>query len=181
MLCENCQSQPATLHFTKIINGNKNEYHLCEECAKENGEMLPYNDSGFFFNNLLSGLLNFEPVKGHDHQVATSPEQLRCKNCGLTFSQFKKIGKFGCHDCYNYFEPQLEPMFRRIHGNSQHIGKFPRRSGGNIKLKKEISLLKEQLQLKIYAEEFEEAARLRDQIKDLETKLLERRDSNDGI
>jgi len=176
MICENCQSKQATLHFTKIINGNKNEYHLCEDCAKEKGEMIPYNDSGFFFNNLLSGLLNFEPMKEHGQQMATSPEQLRCKKCGLTFSQFKKTGKFGCHDCYNYFEPQLEPIFRRIHGNSQHIGKVPRRSGENIKLKKEISSLKDQLQQKVQSEEFEDAAKLRDKIKDLETKLLERRD-----
>ncbi|TCS81582.1 UvrB/UvrC motif-containing protein [Tepidibacillus fermentans] len=174
MLCENCQQRPATLHFTKIINGQKNEYHLCEQCAKEKGEMFSYDDSGFSFNNLLSGLLNFDPIK-NGHQVITSPDQLRCKTCGLTFSQFKKMGKFGCHDCYNYFEPQLEPIFRRIHGNSQHIGKVPHRSGENIKIKREIVQLKEQLQRKILAEEFEEAAKLRDQIKALESKLSERR------
>ncbi|MFV9511695.1 UvrB/UvrC motif-containing protein [Tepidibacillus sp. LV47] len=177
MLCENCHQRPATLHYTKIINGKKTEYHLCEQCAKEKGEIFPYDfpydTPEFSFNNLLSGLLNFDPIiNGHHHP--TSLEQLRCQTCGLTFSQFKKTGKFGCHDCYHHFESQLEPIFRRIHGNSQHIGKVPHRSGHNLKIKKEISRLKELLQQKVQKEEFEEAAKLRDQIKELESKLIER-------
>ncbi len=173
MLCENCGKKPATLHFTKIINDEKNEYHLCERCAKENGELIG-NDNEFSFHHLLSGLLSFDQMM-NGQQVKTDIDTLRCKTCGLSFAQFKKAGKFGCSDCYRYFEPQLEPIFRRIHGNSQHSGKVPVRSGAEIKLKKEINSLKLELQHRIENEEFEEAAKLRDSIKELELKLSERR------
>ncbi len=177
MLCENCGVRPATLHFTKIINDKKTEFHLCEQCAKEKGEMMGDNDGfdSFSFHHLLSGLLNFDQVVNNDHSLKEEKEAIRCKTCGLTFSQFKKSGKFGCSDCYHYFEPHLEPIFRRIHGNTQHSGKVPLRSGKKIKQKKELNTLRTQLQQKITSEEFEEAAKIRDQIKELERKLSERR------
>lgn len=89
MLCENCGEKPATLHFTKIINGQKNEMHLCEQCAKEKGEIIPTDTNVFSFPQLLSGLLNFDQMV-HGHSPNTSMDPLRCKNCGLTFNQFKK-------------------------------------------------------------------------------------------
>lgn len=171
MICENCGEKPATLHFKKIVNGQKNEYHLCEDCAKENEDIM-INNNDFSFHHLLSGLLNIDQMMGRP--TTHNTDTLRCKTCGLTYTQFKKTGKFGCSDCYKYFEPQLEPIFRRIHGNSVHSGKVPLRSGSQIKLKKEIRVLKEELQQKIINEEFEEAARIRDQIKSLELKLSER-------
>jgi len=170
MLCEKCQVRPASLHFTKIINGLKNELHLCEQCAKENEEFSFESQDPFSFHHLLSGLLNFDQMMGGT-SIKTNIESLRCKACGLTFNQFKKTGKFGCNDCYQHFETQLEPIFRRVHGNSLHSGKVPVRSGGKIKLKKEIDTLKNRLQEKVTAEEFEEAAKLRDEIKKLEQKF----------
>lgn len=178
MLCENCGENPATLHFTKIINGKKTEFHLCEQCAKEKGEMISGEHPSFdpfSFHHLLSGLLNFDQMVNEGRSMREAAETLRCKTCGLTFSQFKKTGKFGCSDCYHYFETQLEPIFRRIHGNSQHSGKVPLRSGKQIKQKKELDLLRAQLQQKINSEEFEEAAKIRDKIRELEHKLSERR------
>ena len=174
MLCENCKQNPATLHFTKIVNGKKNEFHLCEHCAKEKGEVIGDNNNGFSFHHLLSGLLNFDQVMGNS-PVQTSSETTKCQTCGLTFLQFKKTGKFGCSDCYTFFENQLDPIFRRIHGNSIHVGKVPARSGAKLHLKKKITNLKEELQHKIIKEEFEEAAKLRDQIRALELKLSEGR------
>ena len=169
MICENCGERPATLHFTKIVNGKKNEFHLCELCAQEKGELISENND-FSFHHLLSGLLNFDQMM-NGNSLNINTETLRCKTCGLSFSQFKKMGKFGCNDCYKYFETQLEPIFRRIHGNSTHSGKVPVRSGSRIKLRKEIDILKSKLQQKIASEEFEEAAKLRDKIKTLELKL----------
>lgn len=172
MLCENCKTRPASLHFTKIINGEKSEYHLCEQCAKENEEIMATNND-FSFHHLLSGLLNFDNmVNGHSIQVDS--DTVRCSNCGLTFTQFKKLGKFGCSDCYKHFETQLEPIFRRIHGNSIHSGKVPLRSGKELKSKKELNLLKSKLQQKVMNEEFEEAAKIRDKIKALELKLSQK-------
>lgn len=174
MNCEECGKRPATLHLTKIVNGEKNEYHICEQCAKEKGDM--FGSFGTFgINQLLSGLLSFDPMnqKGSatKEQQITAQKPLRCETCGLTFAQFSKSGRFGCSDCYQTFGDRLDPLFRRIHGNTQHMGKVPERTGGKIKVRKELDELKAALQQYVVKEEFEKAAEIRDRIKDLEQKI----------
>ncbi|MFD2672504.1 UvrB/UvrC motif-containing protein [Marinicrinis sediminis] len=168
MVCQECGSRPASLHFTKIINGEKTEYHLCEVCARERGDKIPGAPNGFSIHNLLSGLLDFEPSNS---AFSKTEQPLRCETCGLTYSQFGKIGRFGCSDCYKYFAARLDPVFRRVHGTTTHAGKVPARSGGKIKYRREIDQLKERLHQKIEQEEFEQAAELRDQIRELERKI----------
>ncbi|MGC5327825.1 UvrB/UvrC motif-containing protein [Brevibacillus sp. SYSU BS000544] len=174
MNCEECAKRPATLHLTKIVNGEKTETHLCEVCAKEKGNMIP-GFNNFSINNLLSGLLNFDPMnKGttlSNQSLSTQTKPLRCETCGLTYSQFSKSGRFGCSDCYNHFGERLDPLFRRIHGNTNHIGKVPERTGGQIKIRKDLEQLKKALQQYIASEEFEKAAEIRDRIRSLEQKI----------
>jgi protein arginine kinase activator len=170
MFCEECNERPATVHFTKIINGNKSEVHLCEQCAREKGE-FPYKvTDGFSIHNLLSGLLNFDSPNFVSGQ-AGSGQQLRCPTCGLTYNQFSQAGRFGCANCYQAFQPRLDPLLRRIHGSTTHTGKVPKRGGGVFHLKKELARLKAEQQEKIDQERFEEAAVLRDKIRQLEQQL----------
>lgn len=170
MLCEECGIRMATLHFTKIINGDKTEYHLCEECAREKGEKFTGLDTGFSFHDLLSGFLNPDFTHGARSERAQSVG-LRCPTCGLTYGQFAKMGRFGCMDCYRTFKDRLDPLFRRVHGHTSHRGKVPERTGGKLKIRREIERLKAELSRRVQAEEFEEAARLRDRIRDLQRKL----------
>lgn len=171
MLCQECGKKQATLHFTKILNGEKTEFHICESCAREKGELIPGTPNGFSIHNLLSGLLDFEP-SSHNPTAAKAPPN-RCEQCGLTYTQFSKVGRFGCSSCYKYFDDKLDPLFKRVHGSTFHTGKVPKRSGGLIKYKREIENLKKELLLRIDKEEFEEAAQLRDVIRDLEKKVAE--------
>lgn len=166
MLCQECGQRTASLHFTKIVNGEKTEFHLCDACAKEKGELLPGIHNGFSIHNLLSGMLNFDTQSAA--QKRQTAGQLRCETCGLTYEQFSKIGRFGCSDCYRHFEPVLEPLFRRVHGNTVHSGKLPARSGVSLKRKRRLRELKARLQQLVAREAFEEAARVRDQIRELE-------------
>jgi protein arginine kinase activator len=178
MNCEECGKRPATLHLTKIINGEKTEYHICEHCAKEKGDVIS-GFNNFSIHNLLSGLLNFDPMgKGNGHTSSSAhttaqAKQLRCETCGLTYAQFSKSGRFGCSDCYQYFGERLDPLFRRIHGNTNHIGKVPERTGGQIKLRKELEQLKTALQRYVSTEEFEKAAEIRDRIRALEQRIAQ--------
>ncbi|ALS26141.1 hypothetical protein ABEV74_07255 [Paenibacillus cisolokensis] len=172
MICQECGKRPATLHFTKIVNGEKTEYHICESCAREKGESIPGVGSGFSIHSLLSGLLDFEPASSGSG-IGPSLQTLRCDECGLTYAQFSKIGRFGCSECYRKFSERLDPLLKRVHGNTVHVGKIPKRSGSRIQTKREIERLRRELQSRIEREEFEYAAKLRDKIRDLERRFAE--------
>ena len=172
MICQECGKKPATLHFTKIVNGEKTEFHICESCARERGEGIPGAPNGFSIHSLLSGLLDYDPA-GAAVGGIKSQQSIRCDECGLTYSQFSKLGRFGCSSCYRHFEDRLEPLLKRVHGNTIHIGKIPKRSGGQIQYKREIEQLRRDLQSRIEQEEFESAAHLRDRIRELERKIVD--------
>lgn len=173
MLCQECDKKPATLHFTKIVNGEKTEFHICESCARERGEGIPGTANGFSIHSLLSGLLDFEPVGTMNALGAKPAQQLRCDNCGLTYTQFSKMGRFGCSNCYTQFGSKLDPILKRVHGNTTHVGKIPKRTGVQIQLKREIDELKQDLNMRIEQQEFETAAELRDRIRELERKIAD--------
>ena len=166
MLCESCNKRNATVHVTKILNGNKTELHLCEHCAKQSEE-IPF-DASFTINNFLTGLLDSiqdSPIKV-DYIKTT-----KCDHCGMTYGKFKQLGRLGCAQCYNAFNEKLMELIKRVHGNEVHSGKMPKRSGGVIRLKKEIRKFKLQLDEVIRKEEFEKAAVLRDKIRELESQI----------
>lgn len=167
MLCQECGKRPATLHFTKIVNGDKTEFHFCEPCAREKGELIPGTANGFSIHNLLSGLMELE-AGSKAAETAKTIQPPRCDYCGLTYTQFSKIGRFGCANCYKHFSDRLIPLLKRVHGNTVHIGKVPLRAGQQFQLRRQIEQLKRELQLKIEQEEFETAADLRDRIRELE-------------
>lgn len=169
MECQECHKRPATLHFTQVINGNKKEVHVCEICAKEKGYMS-FPDETYSLHNLITGLFNFDSSMNQQKKTPLKqPQDLQCPKCEMTFTEFKRFGKFGCAECYQAFSSRLDPILRRVHsGNTTHHGKIPKRRGGHLHLKKELELLREELQKLIQSEEFEKAATIRDEIKELE-------------
>jgi protein arginine kinase activator len=170
LLCEKCKQRPATVHFTQIINNEKLEQHLCEECSQEYSN-ISFNftgDQGLSINKFLANLLNYD---NNFTKVEQDYQSGRCENCGVTYNQFTQGGKLGCSECYTVFRDRLESLLRRIHGNGLHKGKIPVRTGGNLKIKKEIENLKNELNMLVIREEFEKAAEVRDKIKALEKKM----------
>ncbi|MFG6150744.1 UvrB/UvrC motif-containing protein [Halobacillus sp. B23F22_1] len=174
MDCQRCHKRPATVHLTQVINGEKTEVHVCEYCAKEKGYMNE-SEENFTLNDLLSGLFNYEQppsFKGQPSKTYQPKKTLKCPTCGLSYQEFAQIGKFGCADCYKTFDERLNPIFRRVHsGNTKHNGKVPKREGGNLHVKRQMDHYKSELQRLIEQEEFEEAAKIRDQIRSLEQQL----------
>ena len=175
MICQECNERPATFHFTKVINGEKTEVHICEHCAKENSDLFMFNtNTGFSLNNLLTGLLNMDHGlgKSEEQNVFKTEDIPQCDRCKMTFHQFKKVGRFGCSNCYSTFKHYIAPILRRVHGgNTVHSGKIPKRIGGALHVRKEIEQLKDQIHSYIAQEEFEQAAKVRDEIRLLEKKL----------
>jgi len=168
MLCQVCNSEEATIYVTKIVNGKKTQMHICKNCANQK-ENLDLNGP-FTIHSLLSGLLD---MYGEGPSKAGFDMGSQCQNCGMTFSKFRQVGRFGCDKCYETFGSRLTPMLKRIHGDINHGGKIPKRTGGTNKLKKEIEILKAQLNQAVIREEFEKAADIRDRIKGLEKQITE--------
>lgn len=182
MICQECNQRPATLHFSNFSNGEKTELHLCERCAHEKGDMFMMNTGpGFSINSLLAGLFNMEPAFQEQKKESLQTEKvLQCPQCSMTFPQFVKVGRFGCATCYDAFREQLTPILRRLHsGNFSHNGKIPKRIGGDIHLRKTIDDLRQTLRDLISQEEFEKAAKTRDQIRDLERQLAEKQEGGE--
>lgn len=165
MLCQKCHERQATVHLKKIISGEETEYHLCEHCAKEQGDFIAQAMKAFDFNHLLSGLLNMESPPGYPAQAQAAP---RCEVCGMTYQQFTQVGRFGCPHCYESFASRLDPLLRRIQSSTNHTGKVPRRAGEQVKRRRHLEQLRKQLNHAVATEQYEEAARLRDEIRQLE-------------
>lgn len=168
MYCEECKKRPATVHLTQVFNGEKVESHLCEECANKKGGFFFNLDNKFSIPNLLGSFFgNGYGVQG----VSALPENKVCPNCGMNFANVGQTGRLGCNECYTVFEQELEPILRRVHGNSKHIGKVPSRGGARVLVRKKIENLKAALQKAVADEEYEKAAEIRDSIKEMEKKL----------
>ncbi len=165
MLCQRCNKEKATLHYTKNINGNIEEIHLCEGCSKNSDEF----ETTFSIHKLLTGIIDSLQEEGFD----SSFDDLYCSKCKLTYREFKQEGKLACDKCYDSFRLKLEPLIRGIQGKDRHLGKIPKRANKNLKLKREIERLRQEIDLFILEEKFEKAALARDRIRELEVKLLE--------
>ncbi len=159
MLCDICGKKIATVHLTEIINGEVRELHLCEDCALKKSQEVQQQ---FSLGDILAGLV----------EEVTTPEVregMKCSRCGMSYQEFRKIGRLGCSNCYLTFKTQLSQLLKAIHGSNTHQGKIP---PTKIKLKIDIEIeeLKKRLKRAVELEEFEEAARIRDKIKELEKK-----------
>jgi len=134
--------------------------HICQSCAKSKAQELKKQLS---ISELLSGLMDIEGI-------AETRPAVKCPKCGMTYADFKKQGRLGCENCYTTFKDKLFPLLRKVHGATRHSGKVPgiviKKMGASEGLKE----LKKRLERAIEMEEYEEAARLRDEIKKIENK-----------
>lgn len=154
MICDECGKNNATVHLTKIVNGKRSETHLCEQCARKYTSL----NTNFSIQNIMSGFLS-------DVSGIEKSKPLVCENCGMTYEEFKRTGKFGCSRCYSAFEKKVAPFVRNIHSHDSHVGKIPLKAGKELKSKKELEDLKFKLREAVENEEYEKAAEYRDKIK----------------
>ena len=137
--------------------------NLCDACSKAKGVEDP---TGFALADLLLGIGAAEEIeKG-------SPSQ-KCPVCGYTQADFKKTGRLGCSTCYATFAEGLNTLLKAMHKGTEHVGKLPQRAHKEIQLGDRMRALTEHLQKAVAEENYETAASLRDQIKQLEGELSE--------
>ncbi|RLD15588.1 MAG: excinuclease ABC subunit B [Caldiserica bacterium] len=157
-LCDICKKKPATVQFTQIINNEVKKLNLCEECAEKMGLFSDFftTAGGTLLSPFLKGLSEF------------FEEEIRCKGCGLSLSEFQETGKFGCSACYETFKTQIKGLLKRLHGSLTHKGKTPKIPKESIEDR--IKKLEEELKEAVRKEEYERAAVLRDKIRELKKK-----------
>lgn len=160
MTCDHCHQRPAKYHVTRVVNGERFEEDLCEECALQQGDLALHLQPAAAIHELLAGLLQGAPP------VLPRVEEQHCPTCGLTQSEFSRTGMLGCEDCYAAFAGTLQPLVRRVQGAGRHHGKAPKKA--EPKPGDRLAALREQLQDAIRVEDFERAAKLRDQIRGME-------------
>jgi protein arginine kinase activator len=163
IMCQ-CGKQVATIHVTEIVNGEKKEIHLCEECAKKKKIFFP-SANVVDLSDVLSGLIEAAGQKDNAELNATT-----CPQCGITFADFRASGRFGCPNDYEVFRAGVDPLLERMHGTTQHRGKpasTPPAEGPTTRL----AHLRGELDQAVKQEAYERAARLRDQIYALKKEL----------
>ena len=125
------------------------------------------NITPFSVNDLIASFMDMGKEKPANPAVEKSVPS-KCTDCGMDYNQFRKTGLLGCRECYRHFGGELDPVLRRIQGSTVHTGKEPKRCGSALVREKQIDELKAELKKAIEVEAFEQAAELRDRIKELE-------------
>lgn len=190
MLCEKCKIREANIQVVEVVNGVKSEHYLCAQCASE----MDLNVTGPGINGemplakLLSKLLS-QTMKSEQKEECAN---VVCPTCGTTYEQFIKDSKFGCADCYKVFDLLIGDNIRQLQGSGEHHGKHPKYISGDIPqqvkedLEESISEavpeseyldklidLRRLLKKAVEDEDFEDAARIRDEIREIEKKAAQ--------
>ena len=155
--CQICE-KAATVHLTQIVDNKILKVHLCESCATEKGVTDP---EGFSLENLFQQPELFGIAGSRDEEGV-------CEVCGLKPRDYKTRGQFGCPSCYDNLKSFIEPMLREMHEGTQHQGKVPPRALRRVTRSRRYGKIRSQLDLAIEQERFEDAARHRDEIQQLE-------------
>ncbi len=183
MICENCGENEANVRYTQIVNGVKKEMVLCQDCAKH----LGISDMDFNMPINLSSFLSdfFDDTTDTFLPELIKTKEIQCNQCGMTYDEFMHTGKFGCANCYDTFQNKIDAILKNLHGANRHVGRKstvikPALDKQDIQKKpkqtpmkeanqgSELEELKENLKKAIKEERYEDAARLRDEIKKLE-------------
>lgn len=163
-LCSVCKKEEATIYFKSTVNDQVVKLLLCEECARKKGMELPVGKNFFSLGDLVASLTE---TLTQGRQI---PPRLECGGCGLTYQEFREKGRFGCSQCYLVFSSLLPPLFKRIHGAAQHVGKPYKSNLRAPDAQKELKSLQKELEEALQTEQYEKAAELRDRIRSLEAR-----------
>lgn len=177
MLCDKCKKREAKVYYTEIIGGTKTEKHFCEECATQH---TTFHLASTIVNNetALKGVLatifsDYYKEIDKFREKDSSFKHESCRNCGMSYETLIKEGKFGCANCYNAFAKNIAGGLKNIQSSENHVGKVPKgyitETDRIIKGLSKEEKLSIKLQDAIEKEEFENAAKIRDLIREIRT------------
>ncbi len=166
-LCMNCQQNVATIKFTRLVNGNVEEQFLCQPCAAAKS---PYQKKAMpHLDEILSGILGAAAAEAATSvQQQQSSTELVCSTCGLPFASYRETLILGCSDCYQSFEKLLVNDLNRFHRATNHTGRVPHGQAQQVENYRNNEDIKRRLAEAVRVEDFKLAAKLRDQLRELE-------------
>lgn len=189
MLCQRCNKNEANVRYTEIVNGEKREMMLCEECSHKLGlDNINFN-MPIDFSSFFGGLLEDEAYSNQEFMpLFQSVKELKCDNCNMTYDEFISQGKFGCPECYDVFSSKIDSLLKRLHGSNKYKGR--RALNNTTKEEKTVGVspfedpqkgkptskenklekLQKDLKKAIADERYEDAAKIRDEINSLNNK-----------
>jgi protein arginine kinase activator len=168
MRCELCQENPASVYVTDLTptpetpHGELGEIslrHMCSSCAADLN--LPHGPVPGQNKAMLFKLLQ------KTAKASKQPVGPIC-SCGMTLHELRAQGRLGCQECYQVFRPHLVPLFLRMHQATEHTGRAPGTDVAQVERTVRIEKLRERMDMAIREEEYEDAARLRDELTQLE-------------
>jgi protein arginine kinase activator len=151
MKCELCKNKEAASAIKQVVDGEERELFVCPTCAQR--------AAGPLVTSLVEMLLG----AAIDVQLPEF-DTLVCAGCGLPRSEFRKRGRVGCATCYETFAREVAPMLRDMHSGDHHVGKVPARE----QLNRTRAELEATLKKAIRSQRYEDAAVLRDRLRQLE-------------
>lgn len=164
MKCQQCD-KPATFHITELTGPQLVELHLCAECAQQ--YLAPGTEEDTSMPT-LAGVLAQQLKVGQTAEELERLDQRSCPVCGITFYEFRQMGRLGCPHDYVCFEEELEPLIVNIHGVGQHEGKSPKRGVKDASRQTELIKLRREMKEAVKREQYERASELRDKIRTIE-------------
>jgi len=153
MKCRNCP-KTATLHITEVEADDRCEQvHFCEDCGRR------------YLSEPVQSSQELPEPAALEEESPLEPNPSPCGECGIKFVEFRNSGRLGCPHDYDAFREELLPLLENIHGDTRHAGKVPRRKPLCVA---DLGGLRKRLQQAVGEEDYEQAAKLRDQIKSAE-------------
>ncbi|HKM54156.1 MAG TPA: UvrB/UvrC motif-containing protein [Isosphaeraceae bacterium] len=155
MICQRCKNN-ASVHLTQRVGESRQELHLCLACAQKAGLAVPENPPDLALDAVVQSL-----IVAHVGELVGELADLSCPDCGIKYMEFRAGGRLGCPQDYRVFSRGLLPVLQRVHGATRHVGKSARQRPGAINRLR----LRSQLREAILHENYEEAARIRDELR----------------
>ncbi len=167
MLCEACHKNNATVFYRQSVNGNSSERHLCADCAKkenllQDGVFAGFGNIGNFGNADAFGALG---------EMNRMMERLwREPFAGIASIPFGGLRTLSDESPVNYqnLREGLQPFFEKEETGAAPAEKTEPKNPESTRAAQELAEMKSKLSDLVAAERYEEAAKLRDEIKSKE-------------
>lgn len=158
MMCQLCNKAQATVHLTEISQNKEVQVlHACEDCARANG-------LGYKLSVKIEEVTAAAKANPLGRLVKDVPD-VTCPGCGQTYAEFRQKVRAGCEKDYEVFREGIVPLLSKIHGATKHVGKVPPDAADALKKEGHLRELEREMEELVKAEQYEKAARIRDEIR----------------